>query len=251
MNPKAAVLECPAGPRFRAVPVLEPAVQMTSVEPGGDRASLWISSLIEQGLTLTRTAGPPPEAAAGRRPRLAADATASVPAPGGVSVYEGPCPVWGDRLDAAVRGGGMSGARRHGGPVRRFRRGDDRPAIPAAVGRAARDGALVGGIVAISPRAQAARRGQALIGARLDAGKSQTSGRDRRGHHGRGQGPVLGGWGFPVRRFEWPFSAPRNDGEHVDCHCLSSLSARTPGARAAAAMVRFRNRLAARRGGAT
>jgi hypothetical protein len=101
MNSKAAVLEYATGPRFRALLVLEPRVEMAAIEPGGERANLWMSSLIEEGLTLMRTAGQLPDAATGWQLRLAADATASVVTPGGVSVYEGPCPVWEDWLDVA------------------------------------------------------------------------------------------------------------------------------------------------------
>ena len=58
------------------------------------------------------------------------------------------------------------------------------------------------------------------------------------------------GLGISVHPFNGPLSASRNDGDHADCHCLSSLSAGTPNARGAATRVRLRNCHAARRGGA-
>jgi len=106
-----------------------------------------------------RTGVQVPDAATGWHLRLTADATASVLTPGGVIVYEGPCPVWEDWLDVAGEVGGCVvlvgtvGLYAVSGPR------DDCPAVPAAPDQAARDGALVGGIVPISLRAQVARCG--------------------------------------------------------------------------------------------
>jgi hypothetical protein len=82
--------------------------------------------------------------------RLAADATASVLTPGGVSVYDGPCSVWEDWLDVA---GEVGGCVVLVGTVGLYAVSDEEMTalrFQQLLDRAARDGALVGGIVPIS-----------------------------------------------------------------------------------------------------
>lgn len=79
--------------------------------------------------------------------------TASVLTPGGVSVYEGPCPVWEDWLDVAGEVGGCVVLI---GTVGLYTVPDEEMTAPRfhqLLDQAARDGALVGGIVPISLRA--------------------------------------------------------------------------------------------------
>jgi hypothetical protein len=93
MISKAAVLEYATAPRWRAVLVLEPRVEVAGIQPGGERTNLWISGLIEAGLTFMRTGGQLPDPAPGWQLRLAAGESACLTRPDGQILYEGSCSV--------------------------------------------------------------------------------------------------------------------------------------------------------------
>jgi hypothetical protein len=150
MNSKAAVLEYATAPRWRAVLVLEPRVEMAGIRPGGERISLWISGLIEAGLTFLRTGGQLPDPAPGWQLRLAAGETACLTSPDGQILYEGSCSVWEDWLDVV---GEVGGCVVLVGTVGLYAVTDDEMTqlrFHQLLNRAARDGALVGGVVSTS-----------------------------------------------------------------------------------------------------
>ena len=58
---QSALLEYATAPRFRSLLVLEPRVEISEAGPGGYRVNLWISGLLEAGLTFMRTGGQMPD----------------------------------------------------------------------------------------------------------------------------------------------------------------------------------------------
>ena len=150
MNSKAAVFEYATPPRFRALLVLEPRVEMAGIEAGGERVNLWISRLIEAGFTFMRTGGQLPGKASGWHLRLAADENATLTTPDGTILYEGPCTVWQDWLDVV---GEVGGCVVLVGTVGLYAVTDDEMTtlkFHQLLNHAARAGSLVGGIVSTS-----------------------------------------------------------------------------------------------------
>jgi hypothetical protein len=150
MRSKAAVMEYATPPRFRALLVLEPRVEMAGMDPGGERVNLWISELIEAGLTLMRTGGQLPEKAPGWRLQLEVNDNATLTTPDGTILYEGPCTVWEDWFDVVTEVGGCIVLV---GTVGLYAVTDDEMTtlkFHQLLNRAARSGSLVGGIVPTS-----------------------------------------------------------------------------------------------------
>jgi hypothetical protein len=86
---KTAVLGYATGPPVRPLLLLEPGIELSEQSPGGEQMNLWLSALLEQGLTLLRTAGQMPAPAHGWLLHLTQD-TAVLLASDGAPVFEGP-----------------------------------------------------------------------------------------------------------------------------------------------------------------
>lgn len=86
---KTAVLGYATGPPVRPLLLLEPRIELSEQTPGGERMNLWLSALLDQGLTLLRTAGQMPAPADGWLLRLTRNAAVLLAADG-APVFEGP-----------------------------------------------------------------------------------------------------------------------------------------------------------------
>jgi hypothetical protein len=101
MNAKLAVLSYPTAPRFRPLLVLEPRVEASIPAKDSGQQSLWVSMLVESGLTLMRTGDQMPSHAEGWRLQLLDPGHAQLLDPNGQTIYIGDCSPTSDWLDLA------------------------------------------------------------------------------------------------------------------------------------------------------
>ena len=160
MHSKSALLEYASPPGFRSLLVLEPRVEMAETAPGGERVNLWISSLLEGGLTLMRTGGQLPQPAEGWRLDLSDREGAQLIDARGVVVYEGACDQPGDWLEVVSEVGACVILI---GTVGLYAVPDDEMSVGRfhqMLNKAARAGALAGGLVTTYWAGQAVGRYQ-------------------------------------------------------------------------------------------
>jgi hypothetical protein len=101
MNAKLGVLPYQDSPRFRPLLVLEPRIEALGTGEDGGQVNLWVSWLVQAGLTLLRTAGQMPGRAEGWRLQLLDPGHAQLLDRDGATIYIGDCSPSDDWLDLA------------------------------------------------------------------------------------------------------------------------------------------------------
>lgn len=99
---RAVVMAYPTPPGYRALLVLEPRVEISEPAGSGDQVNLWVSGLLEQGLTLIQAGGQMPGRAGGWRLIIHDEGNAELLDPRGAVVYEGGCSTWPDWHDVVA-----------------------------------------------------------------------------------------------------------------------------------------------------
>lgn len=99
MNAKLGVLSYQTAPQFRLLLVLEPRVEASVSSESGDQVNLWVSILVESGLTLMKSGAQMPGRAEGWRLQFLDPDHAQLLDRDGETIYIGECSPTNDWFD--------------------------------------------------------------------------------------------------------------------------------------------------------